>query len=256
MIAIGLFVTAFESPASPIYRGIHLSYLRTVLLGTGIGLVLALLIHSPWGKRSGAHMNPAITLAFLRIKKVHPWDAMFYVLAQTVGATVGVMVVAFLLGSLFTEPPVQYAVTLPGPAGDVVAFGAEAIISFALMATVLSFVGSSRLTRFTGLAIGCLVAFFIAVEAPLSGTSMNPARTLASALPLRMWHHLWPYLLGPTLGMWLAAELILYIRRGTPGGCAKLLHPNNVRCIHCGYRPTRNTDNSVNAFGVPQNSDT
>jgi aquaporin Z len=240
MIAIGFFVTAFESPASPIYRVIHPSYLRTVLLASCIGLVLALLIHSPWGKRSGAHMNPAITLAFLCLKKVHPWDALFYVVAQTIGATVGVVVVAFVMGSLFTGPPVQYAVTLPGPAGDAVAFAAETAISFALMATVLAFIGSSRLIRFTGLAIGCLVALFIVVEGPLSGTSMNPARTLASALPLRMWHHLWLYLLGPTLGMLLAAQLILYIRRGTPRGCAKLLHPHNLRCIHCGYCPAQN----------------
>jgi aquaporin Z len=240
MIAIGFFVTAFESPASPIYRVIHPSYLRTVLLASCIGLVLALLIHSPWGKRSGAHMNPAITLAFLCLKKVHPWDALFYVVAQTIGATVGVVVVAFVMGSLFTGPPVQYAVTLPGPAGDAVAFAAETAISFALMATVLAFIGSSRLIRFTGLAIGCLVALFIVVEGPLSGTSMNPARTLASALPLTMWHHLWLYLLGPTLGMLLAAQLILYIRRGTPRACAKLLHPHNLRCIHCGYCPAQN----------------
>jgi aquaporin Z len=235
MIAIGLLVTAFESPVSPIYRAIQCSFLRTTLLATAIGVVLALLIHSPWGKRSGAHINPAVTLAFLRLKKIHPWDALFYVVAQLIGGTLGVMLVAWCFGSLFTDPPVHYAITVPGSAGDAVAFVAEIVISCTLMATILAFTASPRLINFTGLAIGGLVAFWILVEAPLSGTSMNPARTLASAVPGMMWQHVWIYLVGPPLGMLIAAQIHLNVHARNVSGCAKLLHPQNVRCIHCGY---------------------
>lgn len=237
MIAAGLFVTVLESPRSLLYAFVPSAMVRTLLLGLAMGATAILLIHSPWGKRSGAHMNPAVTLAFLRLRKIHPWDAVFYITAQAIGGTVGVLLVAFFVGSLFTGPPISYAVTVPGPKGATVAFVAEAVISFGLMAAVLIFTASLRLARFTGLAVGFLVAFFITIELPLSGTSMNPARTLASAVPGMMWQYFWIYLLGPTFGMLAAAQLHFHVRgAGTPG-CAKLLHPHGVRCIHCGHSP-------------------
>ena len=101
-----------------------------VLLATCIGLTLTLLIQSPWGKRSGAHMNPAITLAFLRLKKIHPWDAVFYIFAQAVGGIVGVLLTAAVLGSVFKDPPIHYAATVPGAAGEATAFVAESIDLF------------------------------------------------------------------------------------------------------------------------------
>jgi aquaporin Z len=244
MIAVGLLVTVFESPTSPVYACIRSAGLRVALLAGSIGMSLALVIQSPWGKRSGAHMNPAITLAFLWLRRIQPWDALFYVLAQISGGTFGVVLVAVFAGKLFTEPPIQYAITVPGSAGQAVAFLAETAISFSLMATILTFTTSPCLIRFTPLAIGSLVAFLIMIEAPLSGASMNPARTLASAVPGMAWHHLWIYLLGPTLGMLLAAQLHFYAR-GRAVGCAKLLHPRDVRCIHCGYDPYLRVDASV-----------
>lgn len=234
MVSIGVFVTILGSPNSPIYALVPSLTLRAAMLGLALGATAIVLIHSPWGKRSGAHMNPAVTLAFLRAGKIRPWDAFFYVIAQAVGGILGVILVAFLLGNLFTEPPVRYAVTVPGPRGAAVAFVAEALISFALMATVLVFTASSRLSRYTGLAIGVLVATFITVEFPLSGASMNPARTLASAAPGHIWQNYWVYLLAPTLGMVAAAQLHLHLRTAGAAGCAKLLHPKGVRCIHCG----------------------
>jgi aquaporin Z len=240
MISVGSSVTIFQSPKSYIATLVPNAALRTVFLAFTVGLTITLLIQSPWGKRSGAHMNPAITLTFLRLGKIHRWDALFYVLPQTIGAVLGVVLVALIGGSPFTDPPIRYAVTVPGLLGGAVAFAAETVISCGLMATILAFTASPRMIHFTGLAIGVLVIFFIIVEAPLSGTSMNPARTLASAVPAMMWHHLWIYFLGPTLGMLAAAQLHLSIR-GRKAGCAKLLHPRNVRCIHCGYRPEHGT---------------
>jgi aquaporin Z len=211
--------------------------LRTLLVGLAMGATAIVLIHSPWGKRSGAHMNPAVTLTFLRLGKIRPWDALFFVIAQTLGGTLGVIIAASVLGSGFTDPPVSYAATLPGPTGTAVAFAAEALISFGLMTTVLGLSGSPRLARFTGIAAGVLVALYISLESPLSGMSMNPARTFASAAPGMMWQHFWIYLLAPPLGMLAAAQLHCVIRGSSAAGCAKLLHPKTVRCIHCGYRP-------------------
>ncbi len=237
MISAGMFATALGSPASPLYALVPSATVRTVIVGLAMGATAILLIHSPWGQRSGAHMNPAVTLTFLRLGKVHPWDALFFVIAQVVGGTLGVIVAASLLGGAFTDPPVRYAATAPGPGGAGVAFIAEAVISFGLMATVLGFSASPRTARFTGLAAGCLVALFICVESPLSGMSMNPARTFASAAPGMMWEYFWIYLLAPPLGMLAAAQLHLTIRGSGAAGCAKLLHPENVRCIHCGHDP-------------------
>ena len=99
------------------------------------------------------------------------------------------------------------------------------------MTTILAFITSARLARFTGIAIGGLVTLLILVEAPLSGASMNPARTLASAIPGMAWEHLWIYMLGPTCGMLLAAQLQLLVRDQNETACAKLLHPSGVKCI-------------------------
>jgi len=237
MVSAGLFATLLGSPVSPAYQAIPNPMLRNVLVGLAMGLTAIAIIHSRWGKRSGAHMNPAVTLTFLRLGRVHPWDAFFFVIAQTLGGTLGVVLVAALLGAAFTDPPVSYAATLPGPAGPWVAFVAEATISGGLMLVILTLSSSTRLARYTGLAAGCLVAAYISFEAPLSGMSMNPARTFASAAPGMLWQHFWIYLTAPLLGMLAGAQLFLILRGVRRLACAKLLHPATVRCIHCDYEP-------------------
>jgi aquaporin Z len=239
MVAAGVFATLLGSPASPAYAAVPNPTLRTALIGIAMGLTAICLIHSQWGKRSGAHMNPAVTLTFLRLGKVRPWDALFYIIAQVLGGTAGVLLDAAFLGCAFTGPPVNYAATLPGPAGERVAFMSEAAISSGLMLTVLLLSTSKRLARYTGIAAGCLVALYITFESPLSGMSMNPARTFASAAAGRMWQSFWIYVSAPVLGMLAAAQLFLLIRGLHRIACAKLLHPNDVRCIHCGYVPSK-----------------
>jgi len=238
MISAGLVATALGAPHSAVGFAVADPLLRNVIAGVAMGITAIALIHSPWGKRSGAHMNPAVTLTFLRLGKTNAWDALFYVVAQTVGATLGVLVVAATLGHAFTDAPVSYAATMPGAAGPWVAFAAELGISTLLMFVILSLSGTGRFARFTGLAAGVLVALYISFESPLSGMSMNPARTFASAAPAMQWEHYWIYLVAPPLGMLAGAQVFLAIRGVRRLGCAKLLHPEDVRCIHCGYEPT------------------
>jgi len=205
-------------------------------MGLIMGLTAIGLIYSPWGQQSGAHLNPAVTLTFWRLGKVSTWDAVFYVLAQFAGGLLGVLAVLGVLGAAFAGPPVRYVATVPGPAGELVALAAEAAIAFGLMTMILLVTNTPKLMRLTGVFAGCLIALYITFEAPLSGMSMNPARTLASALPGRMFDALWIYFVGPTVGMLLAVEAYRLIRRTPRVICAKLNHHTHRRCIfHCGY---------------------
>ncbi len=182
-------------------------------------------------------MNPAVTLTFFGLGKIGRWDATFYVIAQFIGGLCGVLIVTALLRDTFTAPPVNYVVTAPGAGGAIVAFAFEFLISAILMYVILGVSNHARYARFTGICAGGMVAMFIAVEAPFSGMSMNPARSFASAVPAHLWRDLWVYFTAPFLGMQAAAAWYVY-RRGTSAvGCAKLLHPPDQRCIHCGYVP-------------------
>ena len=237
MISAGLVVSALEWPGSSLHPWIPDPDLRRVLVGIAMGLTAICLIHSPWGKRSGAHLNPAVTLTFWRLGKVRTPDALFYVLAQFAGGTAGVLICAALLGPVFRDPPVSYVATLPGGHGATIAFAAEVLISAILMLVVLASSASPRFGRFTGAFAGLLVATYISIEAPLSGMSMNPARSFASAAPGGLWDGFWIYVTAPPLGMLLAAELFVRARGGGDVRCAKLDHSARHRCIHCGYLP-------------------
>ncbi len=237
MLSAGVFSTLFGYPRSPALQALPDEDLRRALVGVAMGLTAIALIYSPWGQRSGAHMNPAVTLTFLRLGKIARWDALFYIAAQFAGGLLGVLLTAALLRDAFTAPPVSYIATLPGDAGPAAAFAAEFAISLVLMAVILQVSNTPRLARYTGVCAGALVALYIALEAPLSGMSMNPARTFASAAPQHLWQDLWLYFTAPVLGMQAAAAWHL-VRQGPRSvGCAKLLHPPQQRCIHCGYVP-------------------
>jgi len=207
-------------------------------MGLAMGLTAVAITYSKWGQRSGAHLNPALTLTFLRLGKIKPTDAGFYILFQFVGGVAGVSLSAFLLGSVLTAPTVNYAVTVPGSEGAAVAFFAECVISFGLMLVVLETSNSKRLAPFTGLFAGALIAIYITFESPLSGMSMNPARTMGSAIPARVWTASWVYFTAPFIGMLLAAEMYVRLRGLRAVKCAKLKHPrNDPHCIFCcGYR--------------------
>jgi len=231
MLSACVFGTLLGHPASPVARAIPDGLPRRLLMGLAMGVTAVALIYSPWGRRSGAHLNPATTLTFWRLGKVGGPDAAWYVLAQGLGGIAGVLAAALFIGPVLAAPSVHYVATMPGPRGVTPAFLAEAVIAFVLMTVVLRASNTARLAAYTGIFAGALVATYIAFESPVSGMSMNPARSLASAVPAGSWEALWIYFVAPPIGMLLAAEL--YVRRHGLARvyCAKLHHDTQSRCI-------------------------
>jgi len=244
MLSACAFATLLQHPASPVTSLIGSDISRRALMGLAMGATAISIVMSPWGKQSGAHFNPAVTLTFFRLGKVKPWDALFYVGAQFVGGVLGVGVASALMRDALQDKAVRYATTMPGAHGLAVAFIAELVISFWLMLTVMIVSNRESITRFTPYFAGALVATYICVEAPLSGMSMNPARTFASAFHAAYWHALWIYFTAPPLGMLAAAEVFQRTHGGAAPRCAKLHHANNKRCIfRCGYLPAQTQNN-------------
>jgi aquaporin Z len=158
-------------------------------------------------------------------------DAFFYVVAQFSGAIAGVCIAKFLLPGMIGPQAVRYAVTAPGARGSALAFVAELTMSFVLMLTILVTSNREPFVRYTPYFVGFWYAAFIFLEAPLSGMSMNPARSFAPALHVGYWHALWVYFTAPTVGMLIAAEVFLRARGGAAPYCAKLDHASGKRCI-------------------------
>jgi len=236
MVAACVFGVLLEHPAAPLHQAMESAFARRLVMGVAMGATAIGLIRSPFGQRSGAHMNPAVTLAYFTLGKVQLWDAVFYVVFQFFGAVAGVLVAGFIIGIPLRHSSVNYVETLPGHGGPVPAFLAEVLISLLLMSIVLLVSNSKLYSRWTPFVAGALVAVYITFEAPVSGMSMNPARTFGSAFCSHNWSFLWIYFTAPPLGMLLAAQL--YRLRGGVHRvyCAKLHHHNNQRCIfRCNY---------------------
>ena len=240
MIAAFTFGTLLEHPASAVHRMLPNPVLRRFLMGLAMGGSAVAIIYSPWGKRSGAHINPCTTVTFFRLGKVAKHDAAFYLLGQFAGGIIGAAIAATILLPWVSHPAVNYVVTAPAAGGVWAAFFAEIAIAFILMTVILNFSNRPRLHKLTGLCAGVLVALYITVEAPISGMSMNPARSLASAVPARHWSDLWIYFTAPVIGMLAAAELYLRTNGSARIACAKLHHQNTERCIFCG-KPAEKT---------------
>jgi aquaporin Z len=231
MISACLFVVVLEHPGSPVHQAIPHPFARRALMGLAMGATAVAIVFSPFGKRSGAHFNPSVTLTFWRLGKVEGPDAIFYGLFQFAGGVAGVAAAAALTGARIAHPATNYAATVPGEQGTAVAFAAETAISFLMMSVILRVSNHPGLSRWTGVFAGALVALFIMLEAPVSGMSMNPARSFGSAAGAGLGSSLWIYFTAPPLGMLLAAE----VHRGSRGAravhCAKLHHDNRERCI-------------------------
>jgi aquaporin Z len=231
MISACVVTVLLEHPSSWLYETIENPILRRGVAGLAMGLTAVAIILSPWGKRSGAHMNPAVTLTFCSLGKVAWRDAVFYVLAQFIGGIAGVAVASVLVGPPLRHSAVNYAVTVPGAMGVSRAFIAEAVISALLMMIVLVVSNRRRIAPYLPFTVGLLIAAYITIEAPLSGMSMNAARTFGSALAAGDCRALWLYFAGPLLGMLAAGQLYRAFYGTRAVFCAKFHHHNQYRCI-------------------------
>ncbi|HYV37770.1 MAG TPA: aquaporin [Gemmataceae bacterium] len=236
-VACGAAVLIFD-PESRVAQLIPNPVVQRLLMGLAMGGTAIAIIYSPWGKRSGAHFNPTVTLTYYRLGKIDAWDAVLYVVFQFAGGIAGVGAAGAVFGNSLASPEVDYIVTVPGSGGTVVAFAGEFTISFLLFAAVL-YTTNSRLAGFTGWIVGALVALYVLVEAPLSGMSMNPARTTGSACFADVWTDWWIYFTAPPLAMLAAAELYLRIHGSHRVRCCKLHHDAHDRCTFCGYQATQ-----------------
>ncbi len=238
MVSACAFATLLWHPSSPGSRAIRSETLRRALMGIAMGLTAVGIIYSPWGQRSGAHINPATTWTFFRLGKVHGWDAVLYTVFQFLGAVAGTAVAVALLGrKRVGDPSVSYVETLPGRRGVGVAFATELVMSFGMMTMVLRVSNDHDLARYTGVGAGILVALYIALLAPLSGMSLNPARTFGSAAFTRRFGHFWLYALAPLLGMMGAAEAHVRLSPDVKVHCAKLCHGDGPCHFICDGKP-------------------
>jgi aquaporin Z len=254
MISASLFTMLLWHPSSPVRNLIPDPFVRRMLTGMAMGGTAIALVFSPLGKRSGAHFNPAVTLTFWRLGKVKNWDAVFYIIAQFIGAIGGVFAVTLFAREALSHPTVNYAATLPGMQGVIVAFVAEFVIAFVLMSVVLRVSNTPHLARYTGLFAGALVATYITLESPLSGMSMNPARSFGSAFVGHLWMGLWIYFTAPVLAMQLAA--VLYIRGKRTVYCAKYHHYNRHRCIfNCRFPELLERERAIGAVAGDVDTD-
>jgi aquaporin Z len=244
LLVVGIVDSVVFAPESPVSGAIGSDWVKRAIVGVSAGLYLIALVYSPVGKESGAHINPSITLAFLRLRKIDSLHAGLYIAAQFVGAVAGVLVYAALMGSWASAPDVEDIVTQPGQWGWAAAFVAELCITFSMMLLVLESSNRPRFARLTGLFSGVWLALLILFESPVSGTSLNPARSTGSAVVAGGWFHLALYFIAPPIGAQLAITAYRRGNKARPVGCAKLHHhhpdhPGTARCImrDCGYKP-------------------
>jgi aquaporin Z len=196
-----------EYPGSPARQALPNADLRRAFFGVGMGFTAMGIVYSPPGQRSGAHINPAVTLAFLYLRKIAAWDAVFYMPAQLLGGVLGVLLSWAIFPHALAHPAVRFVVTVPGDHGVLGALLTELLISFVTLSVVLVVASIAKLASYAGVATGVIVSLNVYFAAPLSGFGMNPARSLSSALVANVWTAWWVYVFAPPLAMLAAAEL-------------------------------------------------
>ena len=225
MWAPGSFVPAIEPPV-----------LRRFITGLLFAAGATAVVYSRLGQKSGGHLNPAVTLAFWRLGRFPAKHVIPYMLAQVLGALAGVGLALAASGDLVRS--VRFGATAPGTGWTwMAALPAEVACTFALTFLIFVSVNKPALAGRTGLLAGGLVAVMVALVAPVSGTSVNPARSAAPALFVPLVRDQWLYVVGPIAGAWLAA--VAYRQRwGGRTVCAKLYHTAQYPCPFdtCGYR--------------------
>lgn len=210
MISACFFGVLLNAPDSFWYRAIPGEFTRSVITGVLMGITALIIFYSPFTAPSGSHINPAVTLTFLRLGKMCRYDALFYILFQFMGGITAVYLMQYVMGSDLIDAPVHSVVTVPGAAGSWAACLVEFLIAFVTMTIVLFSANHGKLKKYTRVLAGMLVCMWVIIAGPVSGFGMNPARSFASALPAGIWTAFWIYLLMPIAGMLSAAEMYVW----------------------------------------------
>ena len=211
MISACFFGAMLEGETAPLHLAITNGTVRTVIMGLLMGATALFIFYSPWTSPSGSHINPAVTLSFLRLGKMCYRDTIFYILFQLAGGTMAVYMMQWLMGPILITAPVRSVVTVPAKAGVWPACFMELTIAFVTMSMVLFTSASTRYKNYTRIIAGCLVCSYVIIAGPVSGFGMNPARSFASALPAHIWTAAWIYMIIPVAGMLGAVEFFLLV---------------------------------------------
>jgi aquaporin Z len=183
--------------------------LRLLITGMMFAATGSLIAVSPLGRRSGAHLNPAVTFAFWATGHVQPLDLAGYVVAQCLGAVGGTALLRLAWGE--TAVSIRDGMTLPGhQVSPAAAIGIEALMTGVLVLTILLFVSSARTARWTPMAVWPVITTLVWRGATYTGTSLNPARSLGPAVIAGNFHEYGLYVAGPLTGA-LAAVLLLRV---------------------------------------------
>jgi aquaporin Z len=209
LVLVGLsFVILNFGEGSPVVRAIPDAGYRRAMTGFLFGSTGALIALSPVGKESGAHINPVVSMAFWLMGKLQPLHALGYVVAQLIGAVLGALP---LLAWGAMGRSVSFGATQPGTQ-----FGAgwavlgEVATTLGLIAGLFFFLRHKRLRAFTPALFPFLYALMVFLEAPVSGTSTNPARSLGPAAISGAWQGYWVYWIGPVAGALLGVAAFRY----------------------------------------------
>ena len=202
MLGLSIVIFMFGS-GSPMTQLIPGTKARQVITGFLFGSIGASIALSPIGKLSGAHINPAVTMVFWLFKKIEGRLAITYVLAQLTGAIIGCLPL-LLWGAMGRS--IDFGVTIPGEgfATKTVLLG-EVITTFTMVSLLVIFIGFRSIRQFTPFMFPVLYAIMVPLEAAISGTSTNPARSLGPAVISGQWVGWWIYLIGPLAGALLAS---------------------------------------------------
>ena len=210
---------------SPMPRLVPSEPLRMTLSAFLFGTVGSAIALSWVGRESGAHINPAVTMGFWLMQKLDLRAAAGYIVAQLLGAWLGALPL-LAWGSMGRS--VLFGATVPGEGySTAVVLMGEVVTTFGLIATLCVFLGFRHLRRYTPLVIPFLYAVMVPLEAHISGTSTNPARTFGPAVISGRWDGWWIYWVGPMVGTLIAIAVCISIVRRIE--VAKLYHFENDR---------------------------
>ena len=230
-------VAVFESTRSPLRSALPAGA-RLVIIGVCFGLLAAAVAISPVGRRSGAHLNPAVTFGFFLRGHTSLRDSLGFAGAQTAGALVAAAGFAAAWGEWART--VHTARTQPstGMTGWGAA-GIEAALTCGLLLTVFTMVSSARTARWTPAVVTGVLAGLIWAGAPYTGASMNPSRTMGPDAVTAYFPSLWSYLIGPMTGAAAAAGIFALASSQRRTLTAKLFHDARYPSVHASDLPAR-----------------